>query len=115
MRYIRTKDGKIHDSKKCGDLVHTSLGYVTGLGTVMIKEKDIVDRSDDLAYLCDRFVGIEENGTPHIFACECDLLDLIHNMERRFGTKITGYGSIWIDGDLIKVAKLNEEGELELL
>lgn len=124
MKYIRTKDGRIYDTiedekirlernDKTHEIIFLLLPSTNTLNMPICL--NVIAQADTIEELCDKFIGVEENGTPHIFAYECDLLNLIHNTERRFGTKVTGYGSIWVDGNLIKVAKMNSKGELELL
>ena len=119
-RFIKTKDGKVFDiheywSSKAFEIEPNEDYWVDE----MLRKKGI-DKKDckvvsTIEELCDKFIGVEENGTPHIFAYECDLLDLIHNAERKLGVKVMGYGAIWTDKGLIYVAKMNEKGELELL
>lgn len=115
-KYIRTKDGKIIDTERYGYLVHNSLGYVTGLGAVIIKGKDIDREADTIEELCDEAIVIEQwrnkpfvllvggNGTP---------LSCARVMYLPQGCIV--YGAVWVDGSLIKVAQMNVEGVLELL
>lgn len=116
MKYIRTKDGEIIDTERYGNLVHNSLGYVTYLGAVIIKEKDIDREANTIEELCDEAIVIEQwrnkpfvllvggNGTP---------LSCARAIYLPQGCII--YGAVWVDANLIKVAKMNEKGELELL
>ena len=63
----------------------------------------ITKEADTIEELCDEFVGV------------------VGNMHRQLtGTNIkswndTVYGAIWTDKGLIYIAKMNNEGELELL
>lgn len=77
-----------------------------------------VKQSNSLENLCDNLVIIEKDSpnlprlTHRCFGVftltECERKGLQEN-------ELEIYGSIWVKGDLIKVAKMNEKGELELL
>lgn len=101
MKYVRTKDGiyKV--------ILVSPLGFIRidkRDGTYPdIFEKDIIKQADNIEELCDVFV----HGTM-VFKTLEECIDYAP-----FGGKI--YGSIWVDGNLIKVAKMNDKGELELL
>lgn len=118
-RYTRTKDGIYEPDGESFDELDF-LVKVKGGWNYLPKKEPILKEADTIEELCDKFIGVEENGTPHIFAHECDLSDLIRNTERKLGTKVTGYGAIWTTGEdgepiLESVAKMNEKGEMELL
>lgn len=112
MRYIRTKDGKIYafyDIKEIGDTV---IGYVNERdknaldGGSYFNKKDI-RVADTIKELIDEYVAIKDNGKPFVIK----KYEIHSNLQLGF----TIYGSIWVNGNLIKVTKLNSRGELELL
>ena len=107
--YIRTKNGVYEvEGRKFYDALKRK-HYITTKG-LAIKEDDIIKQSDNLAELCDEFVGVDntcENG---------------HQLLRAIPYKCANfwnggvYGAVWVDGKgLIYVAKLNEDGKLELI
>ena len=122
MKYVRTKDG-IYQSVffKIGADSKTGEEYLTGKDTkIHALNNKIIKQADTIEELCDEFV------LDHpLFANNCKCL--YHSFEKaKNGIKKRSgdahdlydfviYGSIWIDGDLIKVAKMNDKGELELL
>lgn len=74
--------------------------------------------ADTIEELCDMFVGyIEINGNKEDLSIKMsDDLNDFNAIERFMFTKEGElYGAIWTDKGLIYVAKMNEEGELELL
>ena len=89
MKYIRTKDGIISSLKT-------------------VRTSDIIKKADTIEELCDEFVDIYENEKPDISL----LSDIIYF--ESYKSHIV-YGAIWTDKGLIYVAKMNDEGELELL
>ena len=109
MKYVRTKDGIFEV------ILISPLGFVRidkRDGTYPdVFEKDILKQADTLKELIDEYVAIYPK-YPH--------LNNIIDSEYFFSHKSSEgeyeyYGSIWIDGNLVKVAKMNEKGELELL
>ena len=121
MKYIRTKDGKIYDITKCksenypfnpDDEIFWEFESVT------IYENEVSKEADTIGELCDEFVcenslidssPRKENGQI------IDRYSKLDNAIMLAKKDLIVYGSIWIDGSLIKVAKMNEKGELELL
>lgn len=81
-----------------------------------------VKQADTLEELVDELVVVEPNNEdcPRPYILDCFHLCTYNSWFERekehikIGT-IVVYGSIWVDGDLIRVAKMNEKGELELL
>lgn len=135
MRYIRTKDGEIIDTERYGNLVHNSLGYVTYLGAVIIKEKDIDREADTIEELCDEFVYKRTLSTGKVIYETFERIDREHHADDEFCRLVSPreddypdrqgialeqvkngvYGAIWTEKGLIYRAKMNEKGELELL
>ena len=99
MSYIRTKDGRILDFDK--------LNEVSKLSIDMAEEP--IREANTIEELCDEFVGVDKT-------CENG-----HQLLRAIPYKCANfwnggvYGAIWTDKGLIYVAKMNENGELELI
>ena len=117
MKYIRTKDGIVENTiitnKKMGDWAF--LPFIQP-----VYESDIVEQADTIEELCDEFVAVVENGLHNLIGSE--LKYRLRNKENNAGileylkklnTKIMG--AIWTDDGLKYVAKINDNGELELL
>lgn len=120
MKYVRTKDGIF-------EVVLTSpLDFVRidkGDGTYPdVFEKDILKQANTIKELCDELVVIETKNedcsSPYVLKCfylYCYNSWFEREKEHiKNGTTVV-YGEIWIDGELHKVAKMNEKGELKLL
>lgn len=110
-KYVRTKSGRIL----------TPIGYDSRLGDIYdgdeTKSDEVVDQSDTIKELCDEFVlrGIDiiilnKDSTQYRLGAESVWHD-ITDTQIRIGV----YGAIWTDKGLIYVAKMNEQGELELI
>ena len=113
MKYIRTKDG-IYRAEIANDRIVAidSDGYQASYSLGTFKLYDTIEE------LCDEFVVISEHQKkPHtIFKIELeDYIRLFTSKEKSADKIIAIYGSIWVEGDLHKVAKMNDKGELELL
>ena len=90
-KYIRTKDGGIHYN-----LVEDAEKHLVG----------IIKQANTIEELCDEFVYVaSEKDRPVV----CYKPTAFHKLSDNL------YGAIWTDKGLIYVAKMNEEGELELL
>lgn len=105
MKYIRTKDGIFEN-----DFVHLTL-YGDGKCVMEYKGRFYeppleLKQADTIKELCDCFVFT-------------DSLNSFYQIEEDenavSGEDIICYGAIWTDKGLIYVAKMNEEGEFELL
>ena len=127
MKYIRTKYGKFYKVVADGKewvTVEIKLGELSCKS--LVKKTNIVNQADSIEELCDEFVAIP------LFDADVEVAGLpIHvkkgthypvrreSIKKYIGTVKKGtsvlYGMIWIDDNLIKVAKMNEKGELELL
>ena len=128
MKYIRTKDGKII----CYEVINEtdmSDDFIYSYGAVMKGKKEgfeIEKIADTIEELCDELVfewhrsSIDhDNGTWHLYH-EISLKEEIENALddgfRASKEEVKNiYGAIWTDKGLIFVAKMNNEGELELL
>ena len=102
-KYIRVKDrickvnykyfSREKPRYKCVDLLYA------------YEEDEILKKADTIEELCDNFVGTFKSGL---------LKRISKNMWLLKDCEII-YGAIWTDKGLIFVAKMNDEGELELL
>ena len=101
MKYIRTKDGIISDKEK-SDLLKMAFEY--GSPTTF----KIIAQADTIEELCDEFVDV--NKTGHCISSFKTFKALLEDKNNH-----NFYGAIWTDKGLIYVAKMNDEGELELL
>lgn len=105
MKYIRTKDGiyKV--------VLVSPLGFVRidkRDGTFPdVFEKDIIKQADTIKELIDEYVAKKDCSRPFVIK----KYEIYSNLQ--FGFTI--YGSIWVDDNLVKVAKMNDKGELELV
>ena len=86
VKYIRLKNGRIVSQFKT------------------VRTSEIVKKADTIKELCDEFV-VEDGDDFAIF----------HNLKLARQTKGIIYGAIWTDKGLKYVAKMNSNGELELL
>ena len=98
--YIRTKDG-VYEAVKSHD------GHIVGLWNPEVK---ILNQSENIEELCDMFVYCKR-GFYEIYR----QLDFAHYDKEYIKNGGTIKGAIWTDKGLIYVAKMNENGELELI
>ena len=119
-KYIRTKDGKILDTDKREVYTVTKNehnAYDLKEGDKFLLEKgkiikitDEYRQSDTIEELCDEVVLFDKDNVPHYKSKEGNIWYLgagLFTESLRFG--------IFTDKGLIYVAKMNAEGELELL
>lgn len=127
MKYIRTKD-KIYEVNEkemiaCPNDDGTTDVYFKLKSNKVVNRNDVIKESDSLEKLCDHLVVIEKGSSmlptlQHRFLGD---LFLGYGYDRFFQeNKIEVYGAIWTKGEdgeplLKSVAKMNSEGELELL
>jgi len=105
MKYIRTKDGRIIDTANLPPLVKEAKYDGEGIGEY--HGIQIVAEADTIKDLCDCFVEVGL-GNPMVVTWEY----VLHDEDRR---NFDVYGAISTAKGIIYVAKLNDEGELELL
>jgi len=124
MRFIRTKDGIIFE----GPIDESGRYKVTNLGNwkeiiPAFEFLEIVKQADTIEELCDELVFVYPR---NYYDNHCEVWHLYHKCSLKEEIKIAEdafrenseeaiYGAIWTDKGLIYVAKMNEEGELELL
>ena len=108
--YIRTKDGVyelVDTYYMCVDGVETYMYDNNGRG-VEISGSQILNQSENLEELCDEFVAKTYDITQYWVETK------LENAKMYCGVEII-YGAIWTDKGLIYVAKMNENGKLELI
>lgn len=142
MKYIRTKDGVYEVTDKqydllCGNLTEEEKDKYKNITSISVGDfkegtyksifiKDIINQSENLEELCDEFVMThyfpETNYTKHeVLKEDKDLmikavsLKKQHNEDKDLKNEFNIYGCIWTDDGLIYVAKMNNEGKLELI
>lgn len=128
MKYIRTvnniyqsdysKITKVTSIDKNGEeypCLEINLGYSTK-GFPITRNERIIKESDNIEELCDNFLVEYTNG-EHMMFHDFYHLKRHHDLYSRDYHHIAGrYGCIWVAGKgLIYVAKMNENGGLELL
>ena len=99
--YIRTKDGVYEE------LDTTEQGVWTIYGD-FIKNNEILNQSETIEELCDRFVAKTCDITKYRVEQRLEYAKIYCGVE-------TIYGAIWTEWGLKYVAKMNENGELELI
>ena len=114
--YIRTKDGVYEVVDTYG--VKYVIGYNEDGFEVTIYKDQVINQSENLEELCDRYIGISNN-KPMIIKYEFDeYYDEYgdsYTKEELLMEYDTIYGAIYTDKGLIYVAKLNKNGEFELI
>lgn len=123
-RYVRTSDGRILDFNRI-KLYAESYSFNNQSEThlsiewdVIREEIDIVKQADTIEELCDEIVIHYANGYHLITINNGEVTfkdDFDYGFKLKFVLENEIYGEIWVDGELRKVAKMNEKGELELL
>ena len=113
MMYIRTKDGvyKI-DEIKPYFLDEKQKLFINNELKVAINEQRVIKQSENLEELCDEFViHIIENDYTFVWNKENVGFYYFCSWPEKYDV----YGCIWTSKGLIYVAKMNENGELELI
>ena len=114
--YVRTKDGVyevVGFDEECiipSPLIKVKNNYGEEKITHCCKD-DIIAQSENLEELCDMFILIENADGQKIHSINYTLCDDLRNNKDNEGI----YGAIWTDKGLIYVAKMNENGEFELI
>ena len=129
MRYIRTENGKIFDTKyePKAFKYNCNVRFVIDDNTLIIYDTVFKDRianhgkilkqADSIEELCDRYVHKEDVYFPKVVKGCLQTYDY-----EAIDYEITKemiqegiYGAIWTDKGLTYVAKMNEKGDLELI
>lgn len=118
MKYIRTKFGRIYEIQEANLPKHSGNNFViASSGKVLSFGEDSAPLNEFL--FKDDIVGeadtIEELFDCYADYCEAYNFDIIYPKKpiRRKNHEI--YGAVWINDNLKYIAKMNEEGEFELL
>lgn len=115
MKYIRTKDDHIYELSSDIDFEKIKENYVWCFDKRLgfhfkVDTKIIIQQSDTIKELCDEAVFFDKDNVSHYKSKEGNIWYLgagLFTESLRFG--------IFTDKGLIYVAKMNEQGELELL
>ncbi len=116
MKYVKTAFGvyeRVHDNDKGLIIVRGSAPYGN-----YIFEEHIIKEADTIEELCDEFVYNNELLAPIYISPKEPLIESWRNsLDYEFNYKNHKeiYGAIWTSKGLIYVAKMNNEGKLELL
>ena len=113
MKYIRTKDKILpyYDESKTGKL-DVVLQVFDGIRNDKVNEtfdEIVLKQTDNVEELCDEFVLFRDNKPYAIVPNKGHNSQLAKDVWKDYR------GAIWTDKGLIFVAKMNDEGELELL
>lgn len=110
MKYIRTKNGKIHTlhNYQGWDNFYTCTNGWKDLNNMCykVRKMSVVKQADTIKELCDEFVYVDEEIKQFLVSDDLDMYK---------AKQLKVFGAIWTDKGLIYVAKMNEKGELELL
>ena len=118
MKYVRTKDGKIIDisnidmsyKPKANNIEELKEQHLIG----EYKGIEIVKFADTIEELCDDFVIVEKNSRAKpIIDKILTINNLKSNLELLEDKDI--FGGVWTERGLTYIAKLNKEGDLELI
>ena len=112
MKYIRTKDGRIIDFDSLTEIAKASVSMDA------MEKSCAFEIADTIEELCDRYVVIHKYGEQPKDMCFYEAQYFIDVWTRKVKSNdpiVAIYGAIWTEWGLKYVAKMNEEGELELL
>lgn len=110
-KYIRTKE-KIYEIDNSREA--TDICYFTTRGWVY--KKDIIKQADTPEELCDEFVIKHINNEKPYVADDYQKHEILEDRQKVFDCGVEEVkGAIWISEGLIYVAKMNENGVLELI
>ena len=105
MKYIRTKDGRLISEKEWKELLDYAESNCQNIDDMILRQSDTIEE------LCDCFVY-----------GKCDYMELEEAQQEKewYEQNLQQgeqpiYGAIWTDKGLIYVARMNDNGELELL
>lgn len=112
--FVRTSNNEIIDLSYCR-YFEEEHRYWNGANCYSFEECEIIKQADTIEELCDEFVIKPKNDMKNWLAFGVNtkhLKESIYNLN--YPIKEV-YGAIWTEKGLIYVAKMNNEGELELL
>ena len=119
MKYVRTKDGKLHfnlGETKNGIIIEYN--YLADGLDLAVNYDAIEKQADTIEELCDEFVFHTLDGYEQHFLSRGHLEDVLSNKNINLQEYLSCreiYGAIWTEWGLKYVAKMNDKGELELL
>ena len=107
MKYIRTKDGIY---KVEGETCHKKAYFIDRYEEDVVLKKRVIKQADTIEELCDRFVVMDKE-TKEVM----NIVSFLEYAKLWSYCKYNIYGAIWTDKGLIYVAKMNDEGDFELI
>ena len=116
--YIRTKDGVYEvEGRKFYDALKRK-HYITTKG-LAIKEDDIIKQSENLEELCDELIVYVIKQNEDYEKIEMPIIAITRNLTSLIkianATNSGVLGAIWTSTGLIYVARMDNEGKLQLL
>lgn len=110
--FVRTSNNEIIDLSYCR-YFEEEHRYWNGAGCYSFEECEIIKKADTIEELVDMYVvKVVENG--YVLYEKGWHNKLVNIARDDYKKEATIYAHIWVDDNLIKVAKMNEKGELEL-
>ena len=106
MKYIRTKDNVYEEEK-----IRTEKEDIERIRL----NKEIIAQADTIEKLCDEFIITATSHYSAYIAETHTLEEAIEYCENNHMPKTKIRGAIWTDKGLIYVAKMNKEGDFELI
>lgn len=121
-KYARTKDGIFELTGSWGfldwaieQIINNEKAYETVQSPHFVKGSDIIKEADTVEKLLDQVVAVDSHGcTPAVLGRFLGDFCLDNWIEDNNG-RYQFFGAIWTDKGLIYVAKMNEDGEFELI
>ena len=110
--YIKTKDGIY---KVESETYHKKGYYIHRYEEDVILKDQVIKQSENLEELCDEFVGYFECFNRSYYFIYKNSYDELKSDVQTFSHNYSSYGAIWTSKGLIFVAKMNDEGDLELI
>ena len=105
--YIRTKDGIY---KVEGETCHKQGYFIDRYEEDVILKEQVIKQSENLEELCDRFVVMDKE-TKEVIS----IVSFLAYAKLWSYCKYNIYGAIWTDFGLKYVARLTEDGGIELI
>ena len=110
--YIRTKDGIY---KVVSETCHKKAYCIDRYEEDVIPKERVIKQSENIYELCDEFVGYFECFNRSYYFIYKNGYDELKSDVQTFSHNYSSYGAIWTSKGLIFVAKMNDEGDLELI
>lgn len=115
MKYIRTKDN-VWQYDRNRNVVRPSEDGKSIVYWLHFVEKEIVKQADTIEELCDEIVFYDlEEEVMQILSPSFSKWSILNDLKDGRIKDNNVYGAIWTEWGLKYVAKMNEEGNLELL